>query len=114
MNGSAALRQEPDPADGADTIGAVIAKDLAFSPNHQCSQRGVLCRRHGVSQVFDELLAQQIQRRIRQRKYPEGARDLEAHVFSHRSLHRRKIDSMQTVRPPAVVERSIEQVAFCP
>src|SRR6266850_2098744 len=36
-------------------------EDLAFSPNQQGSERGLLCRSHGASQVFDELLAEQVQ-----------------------------------------------------
>src|SRR5712664_3364737 len=38
-------------------------------------------------QVFDELLAEQVQGRIRQREYPESARGLEAHLFTHHCLH---------------------------
>src|SRR6266404_7622614 len=36
-------------------------EDLAFSPNDQGSERGLLCRRHGASQVFHERLAEQVQ-----------------------------------------------------
>src|SRR5258708_40191720 len=36
-------------------------EDLAFSPNGQGSERGLLCRRHGASQVFHERLAEQVQ-----------------------------------------------------
>src|SRR5713101_9583422 len=71
-------------------------EDLAFRPNHQGSERSLLCRSHGASQVFNELLAEQVQGRIRQREYPESARGLEAHLFIHHCLHRRKIDSIQT------------------
>src|SRR5216683_732202 len=68
------------------------AEDLAFSPNHQGSERGLLCRRHGASQVFDELLAEQVQGWIRQREYPESARGLETHLFIHHGLHSGTID----------------------
>src|SRR5258705_330135 len=61
-------------------------EDLAFSPNHQGSERGLLCRRHGASQVFHERLAEQVQGGIRQREYPESARSLEAHLFIHHCL----------------------------
>src|SRR4029077_7931305 len=61
-------------------------EDLAFSPNQQGSERGLLCRRHGASQVFDERLAEQVQGGIRQREYPETARSLEAHLFIHHCL----------------------------
>src|SRR6266852_7050229 len=67
-------------------------EDLAFSPNQQGSERGLLCRRHGASQVFDELLAEQVQGGIRQGEYPESARGLEAHLFIHHCLHSGKID----------------------
>src|SRR5260370_40913482 len=67
-------------------------EDLAFSPNHQGSERGLLCRRHGASQVFHERLAEQVQGGIRQREYPESARSLEAHLFIHHGLHSGTID----------------------
>src|SRR6266852_6412571 len=67
-------------------------EDLAFSPHHQGSERGLLCRRHGASQVFDEFLAEQVQGWIRQREYPKSARGLETHLFIHHSLHSRRID----------------------
>src|SRR6266436_9496458 len=62
-------------------------EDSAFSVNHQGSERGLLGRSHGASQVFNELLAEQVQRRIRQGEYPESARGLEAHLFIHHCLH---------------------------
>src|SRR6185369_5937291 len=61
-------------------------EDLAFSPNQQGSEWGLLCRSHGASQVFDELLAEQVQGGIRQREYPESARGLEAHLSIHHCL----------------------------
>src|SRR2546426_7686983 len=76
---SVVRRSSPENADVGSS-----GEDLALCPNHQCPERGLLCRRHGVSQVSDELLAEQIQRRIRQRQYPEGTKGLEAHLFIHR------------------------------
>src|SRR5437867_10087257 len=37
------------------------------------TSKALLCRSHGASQVFDELLAEQVQGGIRQREYPESA-----------------------------------------
>src|SRR5260370_16838309 len=61
-------------------------EDLAFSPNHQGSERGLFCRRHGASQVFHERLAEQVQGGIRQRENPDSARSLEAHLSIHHCL----------------------------
>src|SRR5258706_13762641 len=75
-------------------------EDLAFRPNHQGSERSLLCRSHGASQVFDELLAEQVQGRIRQREYPESAGGLEAHLFIHHCLHSERKGPVNMTRVP--------------
>src|ERR1700730_13589718 len=61
-------------------------EDRAFGPDQQGSEWGLLRRSHRASQVFDELLAEQVQRGIHQGEYPESARGLEAHLFIHHCL----------------------------
>ena len=73
-----------------------VSKDTALkaavSARINTDNQRVASGRATPSQVFDELLAEQVQGWIRQREYPESARGLETHRFIHHSLHSGTID----------------------